>query len=149
VHAYRYGRRLIDACGHVCRISILDAAGEWRHRGTGVLVRPRLVATAAHVAARPDGPHLLAELAQSVLPIPVNDLDPPNLPPAGDPRVRATLTQLVLVVDRSGVLAPFLSAAAERLPGAEPVQRALGAVRAWDTAHERLLTALARSIEAG
>ena len=49
VHAYRYGRGLIDACGHVCRISIHDEAGDWKHRGTGVLVRPRLVATAAHV----------------------------------------------------------------------------------------------------
>lgn len=49
VHAYRYGRKLIDACGHVCRISIVDDSGDWKHRGTGVLVRPRLVATAAHV----------------------------------------------------------------------------------------------------
>ncbi len=46
----RYGRGLIDACGHVCRISIRDDdSGDWIHRGTGVLVRPRLVATAAHV----------------------------------------------------------------------------------------------------
>lgn len=37
-------RRFLDSCDRVCRI---DIGG--RHRGTGVLVRPTLVATAAHV----------------------------------------------------------------------------------------------------
>ncbi|MFI9817613.1 trypsin-like serine peptidase [Saccharothrix variisporea] len=37
-------RRFLDSCDRVCRI---DVDGE--HRGTGVLVRPTLVATAAHV----------------------------------------------------------------------------------------------------
>jgi len=38
------GRRFLQACDHVCRISIDD-----EHRGTGVLILPTVVATAAHV----------------------------------------------------------------------------------------------------
>ena len=121
-------------------VSLLDAL-----RGDNPELRPAIT-QALIEAARPDGPHLLAELAQSVLPIPVSDLEPQNLPSADDPRVGATLTQLVHVVDRSGALMPFLTTAAERLPGAEPVQRVLHAVRAWDAAHEQLFTALAASL---
>lgn len=44
VNAVMYGRGLAHACQHVCRIDI-----DGQHVGTGVLVRPRLVATAAHV----------------------------------------------------------------------------------------------------
>lgn len=40
------GRRLLEACDHVCRIAIGG-----RHRGTGILLRPTIVATAAHVVA--------------------------------------------------------------------------------------------------
>jgi len=40
------GRRLMEACDHVCRIAV---GGQ--HRGTGVLIRPTVVATAAHVVA--------------------------------------------------------------------------------------------------
>jgi hypothetical protein len=39
-------RRLLDNCDRVCRIDIEDL-----HRGTGILVRPTLVATSAHVVA--------------------------------------------------------------------------------------------------
>jgi hypothetical protein len=55
------------ACDYVCRIDINDV-----HRGTGVLVRPTLVATAAHViwdlvAKRPDGsPDLMGGLPRMV-----------------------------------------------------------------------------------
>lgn len=57
-------RRIIHASGSVCRISIDD-----KHRGTGVLVRPTLVATAGHVVRRlirPDAtpPTSLAEFHQ-------------------------------------------------------------------------------------
>lgn len=38
------GRRFIQACDHICRISI-----DGKHKGTGVLIRPTLVVTAAHV----------------------------------------------------------------------------------------------------
>lgn len=38
------GRRFMQACDHVCRISV-----EGEHKGTGVLIRPTVVATAAHV----------------------------------------------------------------------------------------------------
>lgn len=38
------GRRYLQACDHVCRISI-----DGKHMGTGVLIRPTVVATAAHV----------------------------------------------------------------------------------------------------
>ncbi|WP_309116983.1 trypsin-like peptidase domain-containing protein [Saccharothrix sp.] len=37
-------RRFLDSCDRVCRIDV-----DGRHHGTGVLVRPTLVATAAHV----------------------------------------------------------------------------------------------------
>lgn len=43
-HALITGRRVIHACDHVCRIAV-----DGRHRGTGVLIRPCIVATAAHV----------------------------------------------------------------------------------------------------
>lgn len=45
-HALVGGRRLMEACDHVCRITI-----DGRHRGTGVLIRPNVVATAGHVVA--------------------------------------------------------------------------------------------------
>jgi len=38
------GRRMIQACDHVCHISVKGS-----HSGTGVLIRPNLVVTAAHV----------------------------------------------------------------------------------------------------
>lgn len=44
--AFASGRRLFEACDHVCRLAINGA-----HRGTGILVRPTIVATAAHVVA--------------------------------------------------------------------------------------------------
>ncbi|CAA2105431.1 hypothetical protein MBUL_03189 [Methylobacterium bullatum] len=40
------GRRLMEACDHTCRITI-----DGQHRGTGVLIRPTVVATAAHVVS--------------------------------------------------------------------------------------------------
>jgi hypothetical protein len=53
--AFLFGKGLLAACEHVCRIDV-----DGTHSGTGVLVRPSLVATAAHVVAdllarRPDG----------------------------------------------------------------------------------------------
>lgn len=44
--AFAGGRRFLEACDHVCRISI-----DGSHRGTGVLIRPTVIATAAHVIA--------------------------------------------------------------------------------------------------
>ncbi len=44
VSALIAGRGLLQACDYVCRIDVND-----QHTGTGVLVRPMLVATAAHV----------------------------------------------------------------------------------------------------
>jgi Trypsin-like peptidase domain len=44
VNALIAGRGLLQACDNVCRIDVND-----QHAGTGVLVRPTLVATAAHV----------------------------------------------------------------------------------------------------
>lgn len=49
------GRRLMQACDHVCRIAI-----DGKHRGSGILIRPNVVATAGHVIAR-----LLTETGQS------------------------------------------------------------------------------------
>ncbi len=119
--------------------TLLDAL-----RGDNPELRPATTQALIEVAQQ-DGTSVLAELAQSLLPIHVEDLHR-SRPAAGDPRVGAVLTQLVHVVDRSGVLVPFLTAAAEQLPGAQQLQRVLRAVRAWDAAHERLFTALAASL---
>jgi hypothetical protein len=81
-----------------------------------------------------------------VLPIPVSDLQSENLPAAGDPRIGSVLTQLVHIVDRSGVLVPFLTAAAGLLPSHAPLHRIQRAVRSWDEAQYRLLTTLAAQI---
>lgn len=59
------GRRLMQACDHVCRISI-----DGKHRGTGILIRPLIVATAAHVIAPlvdPNGRRLPDGLGRLVL----------------------------------------------------------------------------------
>ncbi|HDR9005827.1 MULTISPECIES: trypsin-like peptidase domain-containing protein [Burkholderia] len=45
------GRRYLQACDHICRISI-----DGNHKGTGVLIRPTVVATAAHVVKELIGP---------------------------------------------------------------------------------------------
>ena len=113
-------------------------------RGDNPELRPAV--TRALVDAVGDGSaYDLAELAQSVLPIPVSGLLPRALAHAGDPRLASTLSQLVHIVDRSGVLVSFLTTAADRLPHAEPLQRAARAVSTWDDAQRGLFDLLAAS----
>lgn len=47
-NALEAGKRLVDACEHVCRIDLWDGY-RFVQKGTGVLIRPTLVATARHV----------------------------------------------------------------------------------------------------
>ncbi|BCB83282.1 hypothetical protein Psuf_005950 [Phytohabitans suffuscus] len=89
---------------------------------------------------RGDGLRRLGAIATDLLPVPASDLRPEELPP--DEYAHRDLTTLVEYVDRSGVLGPFLGAAAGAWPDSEPVRRARDAFAAWDRANDDLLGAL-------
>lgn len=72
------GRRLMEACDHVCRISI-----DGKHRGTGILIRPTIVATAAHVVAPLVGADHRC-LPNSVARLSVSFFDADDLMPDGE-----------------------------------------------------------------
>jgi hypothetical protein len=164
-----YVRTLVDARGTASH----DVLGEWAARfarpwGDQVLVRrdrlrdhPELISVfrgdnpemrpairlaLAEACSGRGGLRRLAGIAQQMLPIPVVDLNPGQVPLVGSSEARKTLVQLVEYVDRSGVMGEFLAAVRTEWPDHELLHRVGDAFGVWDGAHTRMLDKLAEGL---
>lgn len=130
------------------RRSGLREAAEWIHvlRGDNPELRPAILRALVDTAARRGGLRELGEIAQRLVPVPAMDLSQADLPARGGEAGRRPLIQLVEYVDRSGVMAEFLTEAEAAWPESEPIREVVAAFRGWDSAYRQLLDELARQL---
>ncbi|MEV4131720.1 ATP-binding protein [Dactylosporangium sp. NPDC049742] len=114
-------------------------------RGDNPELRPA-VCNALGIVVEQTGMAVLGRVAEWVLPVPVADLHPDALAAADPSAVRRTIKSLVVYVDRSGVLMPFLDRILAELPDHPALLRIHATVRRWEQVHRRLLDALAEQV---
>ncbi|WP_030325090.1 AAA family ATPase [Streptomyces flavochromogenes] len=111
-------------------------------RGDNPELRPAIRKVLHEVAPGDDWLKSLGELATGLLPIPVADLRPDDLPFLSESGARSAFVTLVEYVDRSRVMSRFLSGARERHPDPWRLDGLIRAFDRWDDAHRTLLEGL-------
>lgn len=90
----------------------------------------------------------IANVAQHVVPVPVVDLSPDEVPHSSGSHAHSVLIQLVEYVDRSGATGAFLDGVRDEVGSSPTLTRVARAYEAWDRAHRSLLEMIAIRIDA-
>ncbi|MEU0563214.1 AAA family ATPase [Dactylosporangium sp. NPDC006015] len=117
-------------------------------RGDNPELRPA-VCKALEAVVEQAGMAVLGRCAELALQVPVADLQPDVLAAADPSAIRRTIKTLVVYVDRSGVLLPFLELLRAHLPNYPVLGRIITAVHRWEVLHRRLLDALTEQLRSG